>query len=213
MNKPIYFLAVFLLLLLNCNNSKTSNINSFNTEVKEQIKSEYKNVGFIADTTINNKFLLENYQSIEIFFRGFNDFKLVEQLRSSPVAIFSNKAQNEYLLAYQYEGGTKNAFSCFEIGKLSELQNVAKTSITKIGFDNFYTENTLQLGQSIEDVKRIKGNTYTLTSEANEKTISYKIDDEKSDFLKRYNMPSYFLQITFNKTEKVKRIIFGFDYP
>lgn len=207
----MYLLALLSLLLFSCGNSKTSE-NTSKTEVKQQIKSDYTNIGFIADTTINRKFLLDNYQSIETYF-GSNDLKLVEQLRSSPVVIFSNNGGNEYLLAYQYEGGTKNAFSCFEIGKSSELQNVTKTSITKIGIDNFNTESNLQLGQTIEDVKRIKGNDFEETTESNEKTISYKIDDTKSDFLKRYNMPSYFLRITFDKTEKAKKIIFGFDYP
>lgn len=212
MNKFMYLLFLFSFLLFGCGNSNTSSNNVSNTEVTEHIKSDYINVVFVADTTINKKFLLDNYQSIENYF-GSNDLKLVEQLRSSPVAVFSNKGKNEYLLAYQYEGGTKNAFSCFEIGKLSELQDVAKTSITQIDIDNFNTESTLQLEQSIEEVKQIKGNTFTETTEANEKIISYKIDDTKSDFLKRYNMPSYFLRITFDKTEKVKRIIFGFDYP
>lgn len=194
----MYLLALFSFLLFGCGNSKTS--------------SNYTNVEFIADTTINKKFLLDNYQSIQTYL-GNNDLELVEKLRSSPVAVFSNKGKNEYLLAYQYEGGTKNAFSCFEIGKLSELQNVTNTSITKIDIENFNTESSLQLGQSIEDVKRIKGNAFVETIEANEKVITYKIEDAKSDFLKRYNMPGYFLRITFDQTEKVKRIIFGFDYP
>lgn len=200
----LYFLCS--ILLLGCGNGQVNKNEPIETKLKAT------NI-LIPDTTINNKFLLENYQSIENYFTTNSNFKLIEQLRSSPVAVFTNKGKNEYLLAYQYEGGSKNAFSCFEIGKLSELQNLVKTSIAKIDIDNFNTESSLQLGQSIEDVKRIKGNTFTETTEANEKIISYKIDDVKSDFLKRYNMPSYFLRITFDKTEKVKRIIFGFDYP
>lgn len=209
MNKNMYLLAFFSILLFSCSNNKIS-YNDSSTEVKKQIKTT--NNKFVADTTINSKLLLNNYQSIETYF-GSNDLKLVEQLRSSPVVVFSNKGKNEYLLSYQYEGGTKNAFSCFEIGKLSELQNVTNTSIIKIDIENFNTESSLQLGQSIEDVKRIKGNAFTETIEANEKTITYKIEDTKSDFLKKYNMPSYFLKLTFDSTEKVKRIIFGFDYP
>jgi hypothetical protein len=210
MNKIMCIL--FLLLLFSCGNSISTNDNVSNTKISNEIKLDNKSVEFIADTTINKKLFLENYQSIETYF-GSNDLKLVEQLRSSPVAVFSNKGKNEYLLAYQYEGGTKNAFSCFEFGKLSELQNVTNTSIMQIDIESFNTESSLQLGQSIEDVKRIKGNAFTETIEANEKTIMYKIEDTKSDFLKRYNMPSYFLKLTFDSTEKIKRIIFGFDYP
>jgi DNA gyrase/topoisomerase IV subunit A len=200
----LYFLCS--LFLFGCGNGKVAK--------NEPIKTELKATDtFMPDTTINSKFILENYQSVENYFTTNSNFKLVEQLRSSPVAIFSNKGKKEYLLAYQYEGGTKNAFSCFEIGKLDELQNVAKVNVAQIDVDNFNTESSLQLGQSIEDVKKIKGNSFTETTEANEKIINYKIEDSQSGFLKRYNMPSYFLRITFDKTEKVKRIIFGFDYP
>lgn len=212
MNRFMCFVILFSLLLLSCgnSNSKTSNDNTLNTGVK-QVKKDFAKGDFVADTTINKKLFLENCQSVEAYFKNSNCIDLVEQIRSSPVAVFSNNGKNEYLLAYQYEGGVKNSFSCFEIGKLSDLQNMANSSVKQINIASFSTESNLQLGQSIEDVKRIKGDSFIATTEDDEKIITYKIEDPKSDFLIRYSMPSYFLQITFDQTEKVKRIVF--DYP
>lgn len=200
----LYFLCS--LLLLSCGNGQVAKNKPVNTTL------EANNI-LIPDTTINGKFILENYKSIENYFTTNSNFKLIEHLRSSPVAAFSNVGTNEYLLAYQYEGNTKNSFSCFEIGRFIDLKVINRTSIVDIKVKNFVTENSLQLGQSIEDVKRIKGNSFTETKESKERVITYKIEDTQSDFLKSYNMASYFLRITFDKTEKVKKIIFGFDYP
>ena len=211
MNKIGYLTILFSSLLFGCRNNKTS-CNSSDFKVKDQIKSDLACGEFIADTTINNKLFLRCYKSVENYLDN-NSYSLVEQIRISPVAVFSNKNGDEYLLAYQYEGDTKNSFSCFEIGALSDLQCVPKTIITKIDINNFSTENNLQLGQTIEYVKKIKGNNCIESNVNEEIVLIFKIDDSKSNFLKRYNMPGYFLQITFDKTERVKNIIFGFDYP
>jgi hypothetical protein len=202
----MYLYFICLLLLLSCGNGKVAQ----NEPVS--IPSKATNI-LMPDTTINGKFILENYKSIEGYFKTSSNFKLIEQLRSSPVAAFSNMGNNEYLLAYQYEGNTKNAFSCFEIGRFIDLKEINKTNIVNTKLKGFVTESGLSLDQSIEDVKRIKGNDFTETTESNEKMIAYTIEDTQSVFLKRYSMPSYFLRITFDKTEKVKKIIFGFDYP
>lgn len=205
MNNYMYLYFLCSLLLLGCGNNKGTK--------NEPIKTELKATNtFIPDTTLNSKFILENYQSIESYFANSN-FKLIEQLRSNPVALFSNLTDDEYLLAYQYEGNTKNSFSCFEIGRFIDLKQINKTSIVNAKVNKFITESSLQLGQSIEDIKRIKGGDFKETTEAKEKVITYKIEDAQSDFLKKYSMPSYFLQITFDKTEKARKIIFGFDYP
>lgn len=215
MNNYMYTLVLFSFLLFSCGNNQKSKKtkNQPQKNQKESVIKKYKGDLFVADTTINSKLFLENYQSIEKYFGGKSKFKMVEQLRSSPVVVFTNKGKGEYLLAYQYEGNTKNAFSCFEIGVLSELQKKIIFDITQTEIEKFNTENGLLLGQSINEVIKIKGNNFTETTERGEKIISYKIEDTQSGFLKRYNMPSYFLQITFDESVKVKKIIFGFDYP
>ncbi len=199
-----YFLC--LLVLVSCGNGKVAKNEPVNTPF------EVTNI-LMPDTTINSKFILENYKSIENYFTANSNFKLIERLRSSPVVVFSNVDNTEYLLAYQYEGNTKNAFSCFEIGRFIDVKEISKTSVVDAKVKDFVTESGLSLEQSIEDVKRIKGSGFTETTESMEKIITYTIQDTQSNFLKRYSMPSYFLRITFDKTQKSKKIIFGFDYP
>ena len=61
----------------------------------------------LPDTTINQKLLLENARSLKRFYEKVADVDLFERVRSSPVAIFTNTDNDEYLLAYQYEGNTQ----------------------------------------------------------------------------------------------------------
>lgn len=81
---------------------------------KTKIKEELKEVS--PDTTINKLLFLENSESLKRFYSKDKMISEIEKLRESPVTIFSNSDESQYLLGYHYEGNPKNQFSCFEIG-------------------------------------------------------------------------------------------------
>lgn len=162
-------------------------------------------VNFVPDSTINGILMLDNSQSSTRFFSKISSKKLINRLRETPVLAFSNKAK-EYLLLYQYEGGTRNEFSCFEIGDISDLK---KNVTTTTDYKNFETESGLKLGLPFKEMIKIKGKSYTKEGDK----IIYRISDySKSNFLKRYNMPAYFLECTF-QNDSISKIKFGFVFP
>lgn len=165
------------------------------------------------DTTINRKLVLEDYTSAEIFYSKIQTTDLVENLRSSPVMIFSNAGNNQYLLAYQYEGNTRNTFSSFEIGYVKYLEPNVHRKMSHLDEKSFETESGLSLGLSVEDVIKVKGNSFKKDATSNGMRLTYRIEDASaSPFLKRYNMPGYFIEVVFKENKAVK-ILFGFDYP
>ena len=210
-NKKVFVVTICILKLL-CVTSSCSNKEN---NIKEDTLINVKNINlfknktvFIPDTTINNKLMLENYQSAGEFYPAIDKIDLVKLIRESPVVIFCNKDQTEYLLAYQYEGDMKNAFSCFEIGYFKEKEFSSGCSITNEPY--FMTENDIQLGMPVDKLISIKGNSYTIKQDS---TILYQIEDYSSSvYLQRYNMPAYFLECTI-KNSKTNKIKFGFVQP
>lgn len=159
---------------------------------------------FVPDSSINEKFLLNNERSLQEFYPNINTLKLVEFVRENPIIAFCNTSKSEYFFAYQYEGNTQNEFSCFEIGYYNEKIK----SYVQSNYKEFATESGLRLGLSLEEVERIKGKDYT--KQGNK--IIYKISDPNSAFLRNYNMPEYFLEFDLQQN-KVVKIKFGFSYP
>ncbi|MGS2764688.1 hypothetical protein [Sinomicrobium sp. M5D2P9] len=190
---------------------KKDSISSSHWE-KDKIVSDKKYVEIVPDTTINQKLFLENENSLSDFYHSPRSLALIERIRESPVIIFGNKNNSEYLLAYQYEGNTENAFSCFEIGYFNDQITLReKTNPTESS--DFKTESGIGLGISMEDVIQIKGENYKVEESEGYRIMTYRMDDYgNSSFLKRYNMPGYFIRIAL-KDDIVRRITFGFDYP
>jgi hypothetical protein len=165
------------------------------------------------DTTINRRLFLEDYTSEELFYPKLQTDDVVEKLRGSPVVVFSNLANDQYMLAYQYEGNTKNAFSSFEIGYMKDLEPLVQKKANRLSEKDFKTESGLSLGLSLEDVVKTKGDNFKISDTGDRTTLSYRIEDvPSSPFLKRYSMPGYFIEVVF-KQNKVVKILFGFDYP
>lgn len=178
------------------------------TKPPETILKESNNNVF-PDTTINKKLYLEDYNTASDFYTGIENIELIDKIRSSPIALFVNKKGREYLMAYQYEGSTQNSFSCFEIGYIGGLDLAGN----KTEEEKFKTESGLELGLLLKDVVAKKGNDYTKKIKGDETILTYRINNIRtSSFLKRYNMPGYFIEITL-KADKVFKILFGFDYP
>lgn len=193
--------------------SDTSQLPLLDTQSKRNTSiSEYRD-DLQPDTTINEMLQFEHPFSLQRFYAASTPVALIEKIRSCPVAVFSNVSNEQYLLAYQYEGNAKNSFSCFEIGYVKDLSDIEEKNIQHSNIITFTTESGLQLGLSFEEVVKIKGDRYLRKVAGNETTLSYRIDDfTKSIFLKSYNMPGYFIELVL-KEEKVIKIAFGFDYP
>lgn len=205
----ILFFSFFLSIV--CDTTQSSDkINENVTVIDENdksINSLQKINGFKPDSLINGILTLNNQGSSKNFYPKMSSEQLVTFLRESPVLIFSNQMKEEYLLAYQYEGGTENEFSCFEIGYMSDLKK--SNRITHTDYKRFKLGSGLKLGLSSEELVKIKGDAY----EKVENKIIYRINDyHSSNFLKRYNMPAYFLECTLSNN-KIVKIKFGFDYP
>jgi hypothetical protein len=156
------------------------------------------------DSSINSKIFLENDISDLIPM----ETKLVERIRESAVYILCNKSQKEYLLLYQYEGDTKNAFACFEIGYLKDEKTLYSHNYQPLNEEYFLTESGLKLGLSIDSLIKIKGKDFHLLQDS---IIRYSLDIN-NEFVKRYNSPGYFIEAKI-KNKKIARLKLGFDYP
>ncbi|MEO4004946.1 hypothetical protein [Flavobacterium sp. CAU 1735] len=229
MNKKMIIPSLIMLLTVGCKNSNSdsnivrqtdrttdtvlvSRIDSTSI-IKEKQKTEQEVKEVAPDTTINKILMLENGESLQKFYKDYKMISTVDRLRESPIVIFSNSDKSQYLLAYQYEGGSKNNFSCFEIGYFDNDKKLSKDSSYNTSDRIFQTESKLVLGLSLDEIIKIKGDGYKSKDENGETIITYRIDDyEKSPFLLRYNMPGYFIEFRL-KNNKATRITFGFDYP
>ena len=182
----------------------------YKADVKEAVISSSENytnneVLFIPDSTVNSRLFLNNRESARQFYSKISSEKLIERFKESPVLVFSSKS-NEYLIVYQYEGAGNHEFSCFEIGDMKDLKDVA---IIESDYNKFETESNLRLGLSFDQLKSIKGEVY---KREGDKVIYVEDDYSNSNFLKRYNMPAYFLECTL-KNDTIHKIKFGFEYP
>lgn len=202
-------LVIFLLMLFSsCSESQSNNKNIAPTEEKVVANASDSSItrnAFVPDSTINNSLKLTDPSSLNNFFNG--NTVLVDRLRESPVLIFCNGDKSEYLLAYQYEGATKYAFSCFEIGHTNDT--ILESKFADMDIKDFSTESGIKLGLPFELLVARKGSDYDVSGQ--DSVITYRLDINSS-FVERYNMPGYFLQCAI-QNGKVDRIKFGFDYP
>ncbi len=169
---------------------------------------------FVPDTTINNICLLRNSNLSEVFYSNINNIKLLYEdfgflQEDSPLFIFFNADKTEYLITFQHEGDIDKFFSEFEIGYVTEnIQKEVGNKYTETVYKDFQTESHLCLGMTLEELEIIKGKNYIRKGNV----ITYFINDDVSEFLKRYNMPEYFLKCELSEN-KVCKIRFGFSYP
>lgn len=228
MNKLLMMKYILFAALIGCQSlqeksAKPSNVNIGNyennsfwykkTAIEGINKSSTNSTITQPDTTVNKKLFLENQLSSTKFYDKIDKVDLVEKIRTSPVLVFSNTRNDQYLLAYQYEGNSKNSFSSFEIGFMKNLESVDEKKKYKSSENSFETESGLKLGLSSTDIVNIKGKDFKKQKVGNETILTYRIDDyDSSAFLKRYKMPGYFIEFLL-KDDKLIKIFFGFDYP
>lgn len=208
MESKLFARLIFLfctLIFTNCNDVQKKDDNDEKLFLKHQDLKPIQEATFLPDSTVNEILILSRSESAEVFYSDISSEQYITHLRESPVIGFSNKENNEYLLLYQYEGGVKNAFSCFEIGYTSNLEK----KLTTLDYNRFKSESGLALGITLSELENIKGKSYT----QNGTKVVYQLADyENSSFLRSYNMPAYFLECML-EDDRVVRIKYGFDYP
>ena len=116
------FIIFFNFFLLSCDSSGhnekliVKDILNINNNISTK-------TSFLPDSTVNLILILNNVRSLNQFIPNTNKIKLTEYLRQSPVIVFLNKNKDEFLLAYQFEGSTKNNFFFFEFGFVKDLKD------------------------------------------------------------------------------------------
>ena len=193
------------LTFMSCNGVQTKEINNEKAVLKQQDVKPVQETAFLPDSTVNEILVLSRSESAEIFHSNISSEQYITHLRESPVIGFSNKDNSEYLLLYQYEGGVRNGFNCFEIGYVNDLEK----EVTTLDYDKFKTESGLILGMTLKELESIKGSSYT---QDDNKVVYQLADYPNSSFLRSHNMPAYFLECTL-KDDRIIRIKYGFDYP
>lgn len=205
-NKSKYsLLLIFILLNLQSCDIKEVSTKKENSENYSVDSTKHSN--FIPDTSVNNILSLENPTTSKIFFPTVDKLPVIEKMRESPIVILSNRTNSEYLILYKFESSTLNSFGKFEL--LDSLKSdLVKATITT--YENFATESGLKLGLTLNEVVSKKGPGFLKEGDFK---IVYRISDfNKSDFLRRYNMPGYTMECIF-KNGILCQLIYGFENP
>ena len=116
--------------------------------------------------------------------------------------------KKQRLTVYFHPGGMEKEFSEF---KVDYVKNPSKNNFVTTDKE-FITESKVKLGITTGDLKAIKGEPDNISKNETIK-FYYRIDDyENSDFLKKYNYPSYYSEYEFENGYLIE-FRFGFKYP
>jgi hypothetical protein len=168
--------------------------------------SDINNIGnFIPDVKVNN-LELSNPESI---ITNVGDLQyLMTEDAGLPHFSLTNNGGIVKLSLISFPGSGYNDIYQFILEYNSGLEKLKSAN-----YSNFITESNLQLGISKSDVLKIKGNSYRVEKKDNLEILTYRITNyNSSPFLKKYNLPCYFMEFEL-KDDKVMKIKFGFDYP
>jgi len=128
-----------------------------------------------------------------------------------PVVQVCNSKVTEVLSLVFHHGDIRDSFNEFRVRNISKLPADCITLPKEI--DHFVTGKGIYLGMSKKDLIKILGPDFTEKKEGNRLTVHYKIDDfERSSFLKKYNLPTYYGSYDFER-DKLVNFAFGFEYP
>jgi len=150
--------------------------NPVNSEKKETFKNitNWRDVNFIKDSTINGNIILLNPKSIE---RSLGDLSrnMQEYPNEGTGVTIRNISNNEYLKMLHLPGSVRNDFMFFEVGHLDSLTANQQTIASNIM--EFTTESGISLGITIDSLKKFKGRMYTLNEVQNTRIIEYTVDN------------------------------------
>lgn len=212
-NQISILITLCIMSFFSCEIHKKNNVvQSIEYKIENnKIEDRVSVTGFIPDTSVNDVMFLEQYFVPQIY--GVDSFIKIEGVRENYVVAFCNNKKDKYLLTYFYEGGAENTFSAFEIGYIKDDIAILQQQPYHTNNIDFLTESVIHLGLTLDEVINIKGTPQNRYIEQGFTIMSYYIsDNEKSDFLNRYKMPSYLYRFWF-KDNKLVKFLFGFNYP
>jgi hypothetical protein len=212
--KQILTIILGILILTNCSNG-TNEVKQGRRELVPN-PEKYEHDGysefqdtlkpyFKPDTTVGEIRLLNSINIDKYLGENVMD-RLVDE-PSYSCSIYSID-KNQRLTVYFHPGGTKKEFSEFKVDYVEKTSRNNFVTTDK----EFITESKIKLGMTIGDLKAIKGEPDSI-SKNNTIRFHYKIDDfENSEFLKKYNYPSYYADYEFENGYLIE-FRFGFEYP
>ena len=170
------------------------------SEIQDTLKPKFKPDTTIGEISLINSINVDKYLGENIMNR------FVDEPFYNCSVFSTDKKQS--LTVYFHPGGVRKEFSEF---KVDYVENISRSTIVT-NDKEFITESKIKLGITIGDLKAIKGEPDSI-SKNNTIRFHYKIDDfEKSEFLKKYNYPSYYADYEFENGYLIE-FRFGFEYP
>ncbi|MEM6264547.1 MAG: hypothetical protein AAGI38_18685, partial [Bacteroidota bacterium] len=120
-----------------------------------------------------------------------------------------SRDSKQQLILYFHPGSVAKKFSEFHVSYVSQKDTLDVNTQDLI----FQTESGIQLGLTIDELLKIKGEPDSLITSGETSVFQYFIDEfQASDFLQSYNMPVYYARYSFEKGI-LTEFKFGFEYP
>ena len=212
--KHIFTIIIGILILTICSNGTSQkklgqrelvpNIERYEYDQYSEIQDAWK-TKFKPDTTVGEIRLL-NSINIDKYLGEDVMYRLVDKPSYNCSVYSLDKKQR--LTVYFHPGGMEKEFSEF---KVDYVKNPSKNNFVTTDKE-FITESKVKLGITTGDLKAIKGEPDSISKNETIK-FYYRIDDyENSDFLKKYNYPSYYSEYEFENGYLIE-YRFGFEYP
>jgi|GEM_PF-6259793 len=198
-----------LLILCACNNKASETLSRELVPNPEKYEHDFYNdsIEFSPDVSIGEFKLLDTI-NIEKYLGENPTSRLIRLHGELPKFQILSSDKNQTLSLYFHPGSFVNEFAEFGIKKGNQTNMDSKKYIDS----KFVTESGIQLGITVGDLKSIKGEPTEIETEKTT-IFKYLIDNSnESDFLKKYNYPSYKAEYEFENGYLIS-FKFGFEYP
>ena len=201
--KQILIMIAGLVLIISCTNGTGKKGKKKQTS-KEYLKQSDL-ITFKPDTTVAYISLINSKNVDSLLGKNVMDRLVLKELPSS--SVISSDLKQRFTF-YFHPGSVKKEFSEFKVSYVHQKEK--KEFVTTL--KEFKTESSIKLGMTMSDFKAIKGEPDSLVHGAST-LFYYRIDTYKNaEFLKKYNMPIYDANYTFQKGY-LHEFKFGFEYP
>lgn len=210
-------ILIIYILFGSCLNGKDAKIKENIVFTNNEMKINDYLIKLKPDTTVNNKLMLLNSTSIN---ENLPTISKTPQYNDY-VFVLNTNGDECLSLGVSY-GGTANEFISFDIFYKSDKSiqkdiiyqkiDFNKISFYQSNYNIFFSESNIKLGMSKEEIVKIKGTNFKKSIVGNVECLIYEIDNIKSSFLIRYNMPAYTAKYYYNKGILI-RFSYGFEIP
>ena len=161
-----------------------------------------------ADISVNSIYLMDAESSQAVLGKNI---RLIERENNFPIVPYYNKKKTQLLTLIFHPGSVKDSFSEFKVKRTTTNNN--ETIYTLKNIDSFVTGKQIQIGITKKQLIDILGDKFESEVKDGILAIKYKINNfEKSEFLQKYNMPSYYGEYRFINDNLIE-YSFGFEYP